>query len=293
MSTITQVSLRRRLTSSTAVVLMGIAVAAALVPLISLLWTVISRGVRRFDLAFVTQSMRGIVGAGGGASHAIAGSLLITGAATLMCVPLGVLAAVYMTEYGRGLPVRVITFLVDVMTGIPSIVVGLFAYAVASLFFGPGIRSGLVASGALVLLMLPVVIRSSEEMLRMVPLDLREASYALGAPRWRTIASVVLPTALPGITSGALLGVARIVGETAPLLLVAGFTDSMNGNLLDGRMATLPVFIYSQWQNQGADASAYSNRAWTAALVLVLFVLALNIAAKAAIRLTQRHKGQS
>jgi phosphate transport system permease protein len=272
---------------------MGIAVAAALVPLISLLWTVISRGVRRFDLAFVTQSMRGIVGAGGGASHAIAGSLLITGAATLMCVPLGVLAAVYMTEYGRGLPVRVITFLVDVMTGIPSIVVGLFAYAVASLFFGPGIRSGLVASGALVLLMLPVVIRSSEEMLRMVPLDLREASYALGAPRWRTIASVVLPTALPGITSGALLGVARIVGETAPLLLVAGFTDSMNGNLLDGRMATLPVFIYSQWQNQGADASAYSNRAWTAALVLVLFVLALNIAAKAAIRLTQRHKGQS
>jgi phosphate transport system permease protein len=263
-------------------------VAAAVIPLASLLWTVVSRGWRRLDADFFSMSMRGIVGPGGGAIHALTGTLLITAAASVVAIPLGILSAIYLVEYGRGPLRRVITFLVDVMTGIPSIVAGLFAYAVLSLLLGPGARSGVAAAGALVVLMLPVVIRTSEEMLRLVPNDVREASAALGAPYWRTITTVVLPTAFSGLVSGALLGVARIIGETAPLLLVAGFTDSMNRNLFDGRMATLPVFIYSQWQNKGANAAAYDDRAWAAALLLVVTVLLLNLGARAMVTLLSR-----
>jgi phosphate transport system permease protein len=132
--------------------------------------------------------------------------------------------------------------------------------------------------------MIPVVIKSSEEMLQLVPNDLREASIALGAPAYKTVTSIVLPTALPGILAGIMLGIARIIGETAPLLLVAGFTDSMNHNLFDGRMATLSVYIYSQWQNKGANQAAYDNRAWTAALILIAFVLILNLISRVAVR---------
>jgi phosphate transport system permease protein len=190
------------------------------------------------------------------------------------------LAAIYLVEYGRGAFAKTVRLLVDVMTGIPSIVAGLFAYALFSLIFGPGVRSGLAAAVALALLMTPVVVRSSEEMLRLVPDDLREASYALGTPKYVTIIRIVLPTALSGIVSGVMIALSRIIGETAPLLLVAGFTDSMNENLFSGRMASLPVFIYSQWQNKGTDAAAYDERAWTAALVLILFVMLLNLTSR-------------
>jgi phosphate transport system permease protein len=202
-----------------------------------------------------------------------------------VAVPLGLLTAVYLVEYGRGRLARWVTFLIDVMTGIPSIVAGLFAYTVFSIALGPGARSGLAGALALTLLMTPVVVRTSEEMLRLVSDDLREAALALGVPKYRVILSVVLPDAASGLVAAVMLGIARIVGETAPLLLVAGFTDSMNCNLVNGRMATLPVFIYSQWQNKGIDAAAYDNRAWTAALILIAFVLVLNLLARLAGRL--------
>jgi phosphate transport system permease protein len=202
-----------------------------------------------------------------------------------MSVPLGVLTAIYLVEYGHGWFARTVRLLVDVMTGIPSIVAGLFAFAVFSLVLGPGTRSGIAGAVALALLMTPVVVRSSEEMIALVPNELREAAYALGVPKHLTIAKVVIPTAISGIVSGVMIAVSRIVGETAPLLLVAGFTDSMNYDLFSDRMTTLPVFIYTQWQNKGTDAAAYDQRAWTAALVLIAFVMLLGLVSRLVARL--------
>lgn len=141
---------------------------------------------------------------------------------------------------------------------------------------------------ALAVIMTPVVVRSSEEMLALVPMDLREACYALGVPKYRCIWKVVIPTALSGIVSGVVLGISRIVGETAPLLLVAGFTDSMNYNLFSDRMASLPVFIYSQWANKGTDTAAYDERAWAAALLLIAVVVVLHLVARGIVRLARR-----
>jgi phosphate transport system permease protein len=207
---------------------------------------------------------------------------MITAATAVISIPLGLAAAIYLTEYGGNSRLASITRrAVDIMVSIPSIVAGLAAFALFSLVFGPGTRSGLAGAVALSIIMVPVVVRSSEEVLRLVPMDLREAGLALGNPRWRVVRKIVLPTALPGLTSGAVLGVARIIGETAPLLLVAGFTDSMNYNLADGRMSTLPVFIYSQWSNKGLDTAAYDQRAWAGALVLMALVVVLQLAARA------------
>ncbi len=252
----------------------------ALVPLGSLVLTVISRGLGRLDAEFFTHSMRNITGAGGGALHALVGTLLITGAAALIAVPLGILTAVYLTEYGSGRLARSVTFLVDVMTGIPSIVAGLFAYAAFAFILGPQARMGIVGAVALAVLMVPVVIRSSEAVLRLVPADLREASLALGVPKWRTILKVVLPTAAGGLATAVMLSIARVVGETAPLLITAGFTASMNYNLFSGRMQSLPVFVYTQFANQGTPAEAFLDRAWTGALILIVLVMALNLCAR-------------
>ena len=253
----------------------------ALLPLISVLLTVTSRGVARFDGAFFSESMRNVIGPGGGAVHAITGTVEITLAAAVISVPIGLLAAIYLVEYGRGTIARTITFLVDVMTGIPSIVAGLFAFALFALLTNnPGYRAGFGGSIALSLLMIPIVVRSSEEMLKLVPNELREASYALGVPRWLTIVKIVLPTALAGIVTGVMLAIARVIGETAPLLLVAGFTDSMNYNLFDQRMMTLPVYVYTQLTQPGADVHAFFDRAWSGALTLILIVLLLNVVAR-------------
>jgi phosphate transport system permease protein len=272
---------KRRMTATAAGGAVSVAFCVAVVPLGSLLWTVVSHGLARLDVAFVTQTMRGVVGSGGGAWHALAGTALITATATLIAVPLGVLTAIYITEYGRGRAPGMLLWLVDVMAGIPSIVAGLFAYAVLVAVAGPGARSGLAGALALALLMAPLVIRSSTEMLRLVPTQIRETAIGLGSSRHRMVWRVLLPTAASGIISGALLGVARIIGETAPLLLVVGFTDSINTDLASGRMATLPVFIYSQLQNKGADASAYTDRAWAGALLLIIVVFVLTVSAKA------------
>ncbi|THG35775.1 phosphate ABC transporter permease PstA [Glaciibacter flavus] len=253
----------------------------ALLPLISLAWTVVSNGLARFDIAFFSQSMRNVIGEGGGALHAIVGTLLVTLAAAIISVPIGLLTSIYLVEYGRGMLARGITFFVDVMTGIPSIVAGLFAYALFALFFGPGIRSGFMGAIALSVLMIPVVVRSSEEILRLVPNELREASYALGVPKWLTVLRIVLPTSLAGLTTGIMLAIARVIGETAPLLIVCGFTTSMNYDLFKDRMMTLPVFVYTQYtQAAGLNAQASIDRAWTAALALILIVMLLNLAGR-------------
>jgi phosphate transport system permease protein len=265
----------------------------AMVPLISVAYTVLVNGVAGLTAEFLTSSMRNIVGEGGGALHAIVGTLLITLAAAVISIPIGIFTAIYLVEYGAGKRLaRAITFLVDVMTGIPSIVAGLFAYALFALFLGPGIRMGFMGSIALAVLMIPVVVRSSEEMLRLVPNELREAAYALGVPKWRTISKVVLPTALAGITTGVMLSISRVIGETAPLLLTAGVTASMNYNLFDGRMMTLPVFSYTQYMNQGIPAEAYLQRAWAAALLLIIFVMVLNLIARLVAKLFAPNLGR-
>jgi phosphate transport system permease protein len=261
--------------------LVSTAFVIALLPLVSLLSTVLASGLARFDPQFFTFSMRNVVGEGGGALHAIVGTLLVTGMATLMSVPIGLFTAIYLVEYGRGHLARAITFLVDVMTGIPSIVAGLFAFALFALLFSdPGIRFGFGGAVALSVLMIPVVVRSSEEMLKLVPNELREASYALGVPKWLTVVKVVLPTSVAGITTGIMLSVARVIGETAPLLIIAGFTQSMNYDLFSERMMTLPVFVYTQYQNPGTDVGAYLDRAWAGALTLIVIVMVLNLLAR-------------
>jgi phosphate transport system permease protein len=270
----------RKATDRLVTIMVSTAFSLALIPLLSLAYTVLTKGVARFDAEFFTFSMRNIVGEGGGALHAIIGTVEITGIATLISVPIGIMAAIYLVEYGRGTIARLVTFFVDVMTGVPSIVAGLFAYALFVIFFGPGVRMGLGGAIALSLLMIPVVIRATEEMLKIVPNELREAAYALGVPKWLTVLKVVLPTSLAGIATGIMIAIARVIGETAPLLLIAGFTASMNYNPLDERMMTLPVFVYTSYANQGVDMQAYLDRAWAGALTLMLIVMVLNLVAR-------------
>ncbi|WP_299058231.1 phosphate ABC transporter permease PstA [uncultured Nocardioides sp.] len=254
----------------------------ALVPLLSLVWTVLSNGLPALSPEFFTYSMRGVIGdEQGGIYHALIGTLLITLGAAVISIPVGVMTAIYIVEYGRTAKLaKAITFLVDVMTGIPSIVAGLFAYALFVLIFGPGIRMGFGGSVALSLLMIPIVVRATEEMLKLVPDELREAAYALGVPKWRTIVKVVLPTSLSGILTGVTLAVARVIGETAPLLIIAGSTDSVNFNLFADRMQTLPVFIYYSYTQPGVPPEFGQERAWGAALVLIAIVMGLNLLAR-------------
>jgi phosphate transport system permease protein len=273
----------------------------AVVPLVWLLWTVVRNGAPVINSQFLTFDMRNVVGdQQGGIYHAIIGTLLVTFAAALISVPVGLFCAIYLVEYGKGTRLaRWVTFLVDVMTGIPSIVAGLFALALFVLIFGPEIRLGFGGSVALSLLMIPIVVRSTEEMLRLVPDDLREASYALGVPKWRTIVKVVLPTSIGGIITGIMLATARVIGETAPLLVIAGKTDSVNFNLFGERMTTLPVYIYYQFTQPGnvpvgappgTDPPGIA-RAWGAALVLIVLVMALNLIARLIGRIFAVKKG--
>ena len=265
-----------RLFTLSIVAAFGIAVG----PLIAVFYEVIKEGTARFDGSFFTESARGVIGAGGGAQHAIIGTLVITGVATVISVPIGIMAAVYLNEYGTGRLRRVLTFFVDVMTGIPSIVAGLFAYALFAIFFGPGIRMGVMGSVALSVLMIPIVIRTSEEVLKIVPNHLREASYALGTPKWRTIVKVVLPTAFAGLITGVMIATARIIGETAPLLVTTGVIDSINSNPFQGRMQNLAVYAYSEYRTPGVMKQASYDRAWAAALLLILIVMVLNLVAR-------------
>jgi phosphate transport system permease protein len=270
----------RKATDRLVAIVVTTAFLIALAPLVSVVVTVVGNGLARFDAAFFNSSMRGVVGEGGGGYHAIMGTLIITALAALMSIPVGLLTAIYLVEYGKGRLARAITFFVDVMTGIPSIVAGLFAFALFALFFGPGVRMGFAGAVALSVLMIPVVVRATEEMLKIVPNELREAAYALGTPKWRTITKVVIPTSIAGIASGITLAIARVIGETAPLLIIAGLTTGLNFNPFDGRMATLPVFAYTSYAAPGVPREPYLDRAWAAALVLIIIVLVLNLVAR-------------
>jgi phosphate transport system permease protein len=251
----------------------------AMAPLISLLYEVVKRGVAGISWEFFTSDARGAV-SGGGAEHAIVGTLVITACAVVISVPIGIMAAIYMNEYGRGPLRRALTFFVDVMTGIPSIVAGLFAYALFELFLGPGIQLGIMGSLALSVLMIPIVIRTSEEVLKIVPNHLREAAYALGTPKWKVIIKVVLPTAFAGLVTGVMLATARIIGETAPLLVTTGVVDSLNSNPFSGRMQNLAVYAYDEYRSPGVMKQASYDRAWAAALTLIVIVMILNVFAR-------------
>nr|WP_269811122.1 phosphate ABC transporter permease PstA [Kineosporia rhizophila] len=251
----------------------------AIIPLVWILFTVISKGGNLLlDSTWWTNSQRGIVAReeGGGAYHAILGTVLQAVVTALIAVPIGVMTAVYLVEYGRGQLARAVSFMVDILTGVPSIVAALFIYTVWVTTFGIE-RVGFAVCLALVLLMIPVIVRSTEEMLKLVPNELREASYALGVPKWKTIMKVVLPTAFSGIVTGVLLGLARVMGETAPLLILAPYSKAINSDLFGGFMAALPTMI-NQDRSESYDPAV--NRVWAAALTLILIVMLLNIAGR-------------
>lgn len=271
----------RRLRSRLATILLGAGFLAAMLPLFSILAVTATRGAKRLDAEFFTHSMRGVTGAGGGALHALMGTLQITGAAMIISIPIGVAAALYITEYASARAARAVTLGVDMLLGVPSIVAGLFAYALFSLLLADaGVRSGFIGAIALSVLMIPVVVRSAVEFLSLVSNELREASLALGVSKRTTVTRIVLPTAFGGLVTGIVLAVARVIGETAPLLIVAGYTASMNYNVFSERMMSLPVFVYTQYASQGPDPTPYLERAWAGALMLMAIVIALNLGAR-------------
>jgi len=269
-------SLRRRFVDVLSKVLMTVALLLAVIPLVLVLVYVWQRGASLLSLDFLTED---IVPSprrtGGGMGPAVVGTLLITGAASLMAIPLGVFGAVYLNEYGKkNALARFIRIMSDVMTGVPSIVMALFIYIAVVLVTGD--KTGLAAALALAALMLPVVLRSSEEMLKLVPDELRQASAALGARRWKTTVSVVLPAAISGITSGVMLAIARAAGETTPIVVCAGIAYSTSWDLLSQQTA-LPAQIFI---NAAQPFDAAVGRAWGAALTLTIIVLVFTIAAR-------------
>ncbi|MFI8828185.1 phosphate ABC transporter permease PstA [Streptomyces sp. NPDC053431] len=274
----TKVEGSRQAKDRVATSLIWVSFVLAVVPLLSLAWVTISKGLEVLDGYFLSHSMNGVLDAeaGGGVYHALLGTIEQVAIATLIAAPIGLLTAVYLVEYGHGKLARAVTFFVDVMTGIPSIVAGLFILATWNLMLGFG-PSGFAGAMALAILMMPVVVRSTEEMLKLVPNELREASLALGVPKWRTILKVVLPTAIGGITTGVMLAVARITGETAPVLLLVFGTKLINPNPFEGAQSSLPLYVYEQYA-VGTDAAV--ARAWAAALVLIAFVMILNLVAR-------------
>jgi len=280
----------RKFKNSLATVLFAAAFAIATVPLVWVLVTVVDRGFKALiGPGWWTKSLSGVLPDqfAGGVYHAIYGTVIQAGIAALLSVPLGIMAAIYLVEYGRGTFAKVTTFMVDILAGVPSIVAALFIFAlwISTLGFQ---QSAFAVSLALVLLMLPVVVRNTEEMLKLVPDELREASYALGIPKWKTILRVVVPTALPGIISGLLLALARVMGETAPVLVLVGYARSINYDALNGNMASLPLLIYTELTNPEAAGRA---RVWGAALTLILIVGALYVAAAFVNRYLARHRG--
>ncbi len=267
----------RAIKDAVARVVMWGAFGVVMVPLVWILYTVVSRGVHLLlSSTWWTNNQRNINSGdvGGGARHAIEGTLMMAGITAVIAVPIGILTAVYLVEYGRGGLARAISFTVDILSGIPSIVAALFIYAVWVTTFGIE-RSGFAAALALVLLMIPVIVRSTESMLTLVPNELREAAYALGVPKWVTVVKVVLRTAFSGIVTGVLLGLARIMGETAPLLILAPYTKNFQRDIFSGNFPTLPMMINQDRGDIGLAAAA--ERMWGASLTLILLVLLLNL----------------
>jgi phosphate transport system permease protein len=272
------VSTGRKFKNGLATTLFTASFLVAMVPLIWLIYTVLAKGIAAITSStWWSHSLAGVLPeeVAGGVYHAIYGTLIQAAIAAVLSVPLGVMAAVYLVEYGRGRFAKVTTFMVDILAGVPSIVAALFIFAlwIATLGFE---QSAFAVSLSLVLLMLPVVVRNTEEMLKLVPDELREASYALGIAKWKTIARIVVPTALPGMISGILLALARVMGETAPVLVLVGYSRSINMDPLEGNMASLPLLIYTELVNPEA---AGALRVWGAALTLILIIAALYLGA--------------
>jgi phosphate transport system permease protein len=256
--------------------LMVTSIFVALVPLVLVVGYVVNRGMEVMSWEFLTDDIPTIVRAeDGGIGPAIVGTVLITGMASLMAIPLGILGGIYLSEYGATSPFgRTVRFFAEVMTGVPSIVMGLFIYTIWVLTFG---YSGFAGALALACLMLPIVIRTTEEMLRLVPQDLRQSAYALGGRKGGTIMRVVLPAALPGIVSGALLAIARAAGETAPLIFTIFTVEEVNTDLFSGPNTALSTQIY---KNAAQVFPGPQARAWGAALVLIVMVFAFTIVAR-------------
>jgi phosphate transport system permease protein len=288
--TFTGISTGRKLRNGLATGLVWGSFLVALVPLLWVIWTVVSRGLHVVvEGNWWGQSLNGLLARqkGGGAYHAIYGTIVQSLIAAVFATPIGIAVGVYLVEYGgRGKQqsklARATTFMVDILTGVPSIVAALFVYAVWISIFGLG-RSAFAVSLALVLLMIPVVVRSTEEMLKIVPDDLREASYALGVPKWRTILKVVIPTALSGMLTGIVLALARIMGETAPVLILVAYAPFINFNVFSGPMASLPLLMTTE-RNNPTDAGA--DRIWGAALTLILIITIFQLIAAALSKLT-------
>ncbi|MEU4316286.1 phosphate ABC transporter permease PstA [Nocardia sp. NPDC024068] len=287
--TFRQVSTGRRIKNNIATVLFTLCFLIALVPLGWVLGMVLINGFEAIlSLDWWQNSQKGVLPdqTGGGVYHAIYGTIVQSAVAAVIAVPLGIMAAVYLIEYGTGRFAKVTTFMVDILAGVPSIVAALFIFAlwIATLGFP---QSSLAVSLAMVLLMLPVVVRNTEEMLKLVPDELREASYALGIPKWKTILKIVIPTALPGMISGILLALARVMGETAPVLVLVGYSKSINMNIFDGNMASLPLLIYQELAN-AEDAGR--QRVWGAALTLILLIALLYVAAAGVNKFLMRNR---
>ncbi len=284
-----EISLGRKVRNNIATLVMWLCFAIALVPLAWVLIVVVSKGVSSITRSgWWTNSQYGVLPEqyAGGVYHAIFGTVAQALVAAVIAIPLGVMAAVYLIEYGGGRLAKVTTFMVDILAGVPSIVAALFVFSlwIATLKFG---QSALAVSFALVLLMLPVVVRSTEEMLKLVPDELREASYALGIPKWKTIVRIVVPTALPGMISGMLLAVARVMGETAPVLVLVGYSKSINFNIFQGNMASLPLLVYQELSNPQPAGVA---RVWGASLTLILIIALLYVGAAVVNKLLTRNR---
>jgi phosphate ABC transporter permease subunit PstA len=282
------VSRGRRRKDLTMRALLGLGTALALVPLVLVLWYVAKRGLGAWSAHFFTSDPTGnFLGDPGGVKSAIVGTVEIVALATVMAVPLGIGVALYLTEYGRDSRfARLVRYFVDVMTGVPSIVFGLFVYIVLILSGVGGGYAGWKGSVALALLMLPIVVRSAEVVLLLVPSALRESALALGAPRWRTIGKVVLPTALPGMITGVLLAIARAAGETAPLLFTA-FGNQFWSTSLGQPIAAVPLQVFNYAISPYDD---WHRQAWAGSLVLVALVLVIGILARLAVR--RRYGGE-
>jgi len=274
---LTTVSAARRAKDRLARGLLAAATAVALAPLVLILFEVAKRGLGAVEgLAFFTEGPPGFVGArGGGVANGIIGTLEMVGLALVISVPLGVMGALYLVEFGKASRLaKLIRFLADVMTGVPSIVFGIFVYSV--IVIATGSFSALAGAVAVALIMWPVIMRASEEVLRVVPEDIREAAHALGVPRWRIILKVVLPTASGGLVTAIMLGTARGAGETAPLLFTA-LGNQFISFRMGKPMSALPLEIF-----RGATAAfnASNERAWAAALTLILLILLLTTIAR-------------
>ena len=286
----------RKFKDRAATALVTAAFVVAMIPLVWLLWDVVSKGLSTVvSASWWSSDQRGIDYShpGGGVLHGIVGTVEQVALCSLISVPIAVLVAIYLVEYGRGPIARMTTFMVDILSGVPSIVAALFVYAVFITTFG-GQRAGWLVSIALILLMIPVIVRTTEEMLKLVPNELREASYALGVAKWKTIVKIVLPTAMSGIITGVVLGVARVAGETAPLLILVGYSSNTNYNLFANFQGSLPGMIYTQYSNLGSTSVLVNgvrkqvhytaDRMWGTALTLILIVMLLNLFARAIAR---------